>query len=256
MLEVVQGLGDQKKDYRYVIVRAAAVAQIERILNGSWAALARKDGLDPSIGDSNGCKQVASRAWARLGLKARSKLGAPLVSAACNPENKLDINPDKPPAPVSGYPRNSITASVHSLQKDLIKLGQRAPGTALTDGMYGPTTARAWQAEADKRGLDRYIKRVTSTTARVNINTMQALDAAAQKAPEPAPLPAPPRPPPGPVILPPAPIPGPVILPPDPGPYDPGPLPVVQAGFKLNPIMLAGAGLVALALLAMSKGKG
>jgi len=256
MLEVVQGLGEQKKDYRYVIVRAEAVAQIERILKGSWADLARKDGLDPSITDASGCKQVASRAWARLGMKARTQLGSPLVSAACNPENKLDINPDKPPAPTSGYPRNSITASVHSLQQDLIKLGQRAPGNALTDGMYGPTTQRAWQAEADKRGLDRYIKRVTATTARVNINTMQALDSAAQKAPEPAPAPAPtPAPLPGPYV-PPAPMPGPVVLPPDPGPYDPGPLPVVQAGFKLNPIMLAGAGLVALALLAMSKGKG
>ena len=337
MLEVVEeGLG--KLNTMLVQVHPEAIEHTERVLGGSWGALARSRGFNPGIEYEEGCALVNRTAFARMWLEVGQKdpggLKRDKIKTTCEGKKKTETNPEQKEKPsglasnvrrqvgtlqrivrtlgqrapgtaltdgsygpatarawaaeakkrsldpfigkISGImaevnlttynklnnvaagltpakpsgptwkPPNTLTAPVGDLQATLAKLGQRAPGTALTDKQYGPTTARAWKAEADKRDLNPYMARVTSSTASVNIDTKAALDQAATQA-------RPPQPPPGP-YLPPQPPPGPVILPPDPGPYEPPP--ITKAGFKLNPIMLAGAGLVALALLAMSKGKG
>jgi hypothetical protein len=102
-----------------------------------WAALAKSKGLDgASSGKTGGTSASVNRkAWDQLKVAA--------IEAT----------------PAAAADMIAATAEIQAL---LSALGFTAPGAALTDGRYGPTTASTWGQAAAKRKLDPFMAKKTA----------------------------------------------------------------------------------------------
>lgn len=164
--------------------------------DGDLAKEAKREAADAA--KAKKAKEAADKEAARLAAEAQAREDAK-AKAKDKPAEKPKDKPTKPKPPTEKTPKPSpgavlLKLGVEAAQKALNSLGAKL----VVDDLYGPKTAAAWAAEAQRRGLIGDFLRVDKNTANVDKTayaTIYAASVQAQKAREaasakPAPTPA------------------------------------------------------------------